>query len=104
MPDAFSVESLLDLHEPSFRYSMDHEDLNLTSLDCKTRRVRTAFTYEQLVALENNFRSTNVCERMNLAVALHLSETQAYKMEKAQRVDTSAVMPPSTSIESGDIQ
>uniref|UniRef100_A0A8R1XWK2 Uncharacterized protein n=1 Tax=Onchocerca volvulus TaxID=6282 RepID=A0A8R1XWK2_ONCVO len=25
MPNAFPVESLLDLHEPSSRYSMDHE-------------------------------------------------------------------------------
>ncbi|VDN56308.1 unnamed protein product, partial [Dracunculus medinensis] len=43
------------------------------------RRARTAFTYEQLVALENKFKSTrylSVCERLNLAVALQLSETQ----------------------------
>ena len=45
----------------------------------KPRRVRTAFTYEQLVALENKFRSTrylSVCERLNLALALNLTETQ----------------------------
>uniref|UniRef100_A0A0M3I3W9 Homeobox domain-containing protein n=2 Tax=Ascaris TaxID=6251 RepID=A0A0M3I3W9_ASCLU len=45
----------------------------------KTRRARTAFTYEQLVALENKFKSTrylSVCERLSLAVALQLSETQ----------------------------
>ncbi|XP_060697772.1 NK1 transcription factor related 2-like,a [Hemiscyllium ocellatum] len=45
----------------------------------KPRRARTAFTYEQLVALENKFRSTrylSVCERLNLALALSLTETQ----------------------------
>ena len=45
----------------------------------KPRRARTAFTYEQLVALENKFRTTrylSVCERLNLALALGLSETQ----------------------------
>ncbi|XP_066548983.1 NK1 transcription factor related 2-like,a [Amia ocellicauda] len=45
----------------------------------KPRRARTAFTYEQLVALESKFRSTrylSVCERLNLALALSLTETQ----------------------------
>ena len=45
----------------------------------KPRRVRTAFTYEQLVALENKFRHTrylSVCERLNLALSLNLTETQ----------------------------
>ena len=45
----------------------------------KPRRVRTAFTYEQLVALENKFRQTrylSVCERLNLALSLNLTETQ----------------------------
>uniref|UniRef100_A0A4W3GMD3 NK1 transcription factor related 2-like,b n=1 Tax=Callorhinchus milii TaxID=7868 RepID=A0A4W3GMD3_CALMI len=40
---------------------------------------RTAFTYEQLVALENKFKSTrylSVCERLNLALSLSLTETQ----------------------------
>ncbi|NXC83320.1 SLOU protein, partial [Cercotrichas coryphoeus] len=43
------------------------------------RRARTAFTYEQLVALENKFKSTrylSVCERLNLALSLSLTETQ----------------------------
>ncbi|CDW55534.1 Homeobox domain containing protein [Trichuris trichiura] len=43
------------------------------------RRARTAFTYEQLVALENKFKSTrylSVCERLSLALSLNLSETQ----------------------------
>ena len=45
----------------------------------KPRRPRTAFTYEQLVALENKFKTTrylSVCERLNLALALNLTETQ----------------------------
>jgi len=49
------------------------------SVGGKPRRVRTAFTYEQLVALENKFRQTrylSVCERLNLALSLNLTETQ----------------------------
>ena len=45
----------------------------------KSRRARTAFTYEQLVALENKFKQTrylSVCERLNLALSLNLTETQ----------------------------
>jgi len=45
----------------------------------KSRRIRTAYSYEQLVALENKFRTTrylSVCERLNLALSLALSETQ----------------------------
>ncbi|RUS81000.1 hypothetical protein EGW08_011238 [Elysia chlorotica] len=45
----------------------------------KPRRARTAFTYEQLVALENKFKTTrylSVCERLNLALSLSLTETQ----------------------------
>lgn len=46
----------------------------------KPRRARTAFTYEQLVALENKFRATRylgcVRERLNLALSLSLTETQ----------------------------
>ncbi|XP_053637267.1 homeobox protein slou-like [Cherax quadricarinatus] len=45
----------------------------------KPRRARTAFTYEQLVSLENKFKHTrylSVCERLNLALALNLTETQ----------------------------
>jgi len=43
------------------------------------RRVRTAFTYEQLVALENKFRQTrylSICERLNISLGLGLTETQ----------------------------
>lgn len=45
----------------------------------KPRRARTAFTYEQLVSLENKFKTTrylSVCERLNLALSLSLTETQ----------------------------
>ena len=45
----------------------------------KARRARTAFTYEQLVTLENKFQTTrylSVYERLNLALALNLTETQ----------------------------
>ncbi|KAI1732241.1 homeobox domain-containing protein [Ditylenchus destructor] len=45
----------------------------------KRRRSRTAFTYDQLVALETKFkhnRYLSVCERINLAAALQLTETQ----------------------------
>ncbi|KAI1725742.1 homeobox domain-containing protein [Ditylenchus destructor] len=45
----------------------------------KRRRSRTAFTYDQLVALETKFKNNrylSVCERINLAAALQLTETQ----------------------------
>ena len=49
----------------------------------KPRRARTAFTYEQLVALENKFKQTrylSVCERLNLALSLNLTETQVTRL------------------------
>ena len=49
------------------------------SVGGKPRRARTAFTYEQLVSLENKFKQTrylSVCERLNLALSLNLTETQ----------------------------
>ena len=52
---------------------------NDSSKSSKPRRARTAFTYEQLVALENKFKTTrylSVCERLNLALSLNLTETQ----------------------------
>lgn len=53
--------------------------LSDSSKASKSRRARTAFTYEQLVALENKFKTTrylSVCERLNLALSLSLTETQ----------------------------
>jgi hypothetical protein len=47
----------------------------------KERRARTAFTYDQLATLEGKFkvnRYLSVFERMNLASALQLSETQVF--------------------------
>ncbi|KAM9364055.1 NK1 transcription factor related 2-like,a [Pholidichthys leucotaenia] len=58
----------------------DHSKRRRSDQPCaKPRRARTAFTYEQLVALENKFRATrylSVCERLNLALSLSLTETQ----------------------------
>ena len=51
------------------------------SKSSKPRRARTAFTYEQLVSLENKFKTTrylSVCERLNLALSLNLTETQVH--------------------------
>jgi len=59
------------------------------SLGGKPRRVRTAFTYEQLVALENKFRQTrylSVCERLNLALSLNLTETQVIIISRTGRL------------------
>lgn len=61
--------------------SADGDDLDSRndSAGGKARRARTAFTYEQLVALENKFKQTrylSVCERLNLALSLNLTETQ----------------------------
>jgi len=62
--------------------SRDHGEMTScqqSAVGGKARRVRTAFTYEQLVALENKFRQTrylSVCERLALALALRLTETQ----------------------------
>ncbi|XP_078079027.1 NK1 transcription factor related 2-like,a [Mustelus asterias] len=75
----------------------------------KPRRARTAFTYEQLVALENKFRSTrylSVCERLNLALALSLTETQVKiwfqnrrtKWKKQNPGADSTMQPGSTSL------
>nr|XP_046258737.1 NK1 transcription factor related 2-like,a isoform X2 [Scatophagus argus]XP_046258738.1 NK1 transcription factor related 2-like,a isoform X2 [Scatophagus argus]XP_046258739.1 NK1 transcription factor related 2-like,a isoform X2 [Scatophagus argus] len=67
-------ESAVILQEPS-----PHKRRRPDQACAKPRRARTAFTYEQLVALENKFRTTrylSVCERLNLALSLSLTETQ----------------------------
>ncbi|KAB5581758.1 hypothetical protein PHYPO_G00179350 [Pangasianodon hypophthalmus] len=79
----------------------------------RPRRARTAFTYEQLVALENKFRATrylSVCERLNLALALSLTETQVkiwfqnrrtkWKKQNPGAAD-SILQPPSSSVSPG---
>uniref|UniRef100_A0A8B9ZKY0 Homeobox domain-containing protein n=1 Tax=Anas platyrhynchos TaxID=8839 RepID=A0A8B9ZKY0_ANAPL len=81
----------------------------------KPRRARTAFTYEQLVALENKFRATrylSVCERLNLALSLSLTETQVKiwfqnrrtkwkKQHPAPPDGSAAPAPPSTAATRG---
>lgn len=81
----------------------------------KPRRARTAFTYEQLVALENKFKTTrylSVCERLNLALSLSLTETQVKiwfqnrrtkwkKQNPGMDVNSPTVPPPSVSSASG---
>lgn len=65
--------------EPSPHDPSPHKRRRSEQACAKPRRARTAFTYEQLVALENKFRSTrylSVCERLNLALSLSLTETQ----------------------------
>lgn len=79
-------QSISDLESDSFECDNENDctDGQLRSKSeetgrCKPRRARTAFTYEQLVALENKFKSTrylSVCERLNLALSLNLTETQ----------------------------
>ncbi|ETN67667.1 nk homeobox protein [Anopheles darlingi] len=57
----------------------DGKSQGSSSSSSKPRRARTAFTYEQLVSLENKFKTTrylSVCERLNLALSLSLTETQ----------------------------
>lgn len=74
-----------DRDEPDFpdQYKLPDDDDSESSDGggkmSKPRRARTAFTYEQLVALENKFKTTrylSVCERLNLALSLSLTETQ----------------------------
>jgi len=62
--------------------SDDNKDDDGSKTGGKPRRARTAFTYEQLVSLENKFKQTrylSVCERLNLALSLNLTETQVNK-------------------------
>ncbi|XP_042289607.1 NK1 transcription factor related 2-like,a [Thunnus albacares] len=72
--DDTAEESAVTLQDPS-----PHKRRRPDQACAKPRRARTAFTYEQLVALENKFRATrylSVCERLNLALSLSLTETQ----------------------------
>ncbi|XP_075894404.1 NK1 transcription factor-related protein 2-like [Nelusetta ayraudi] len=72
--DPDSGDAAVSAHEP-----YQHKRRRAEQPCAKPRRARTAFTYEQLVALENKFRTTrylSVCERLNLALSLSLTETQ----------------------------
>ncbi|XP_062987665.1 NK1 transcription factor-related protein 2 [Elgaria multicarinata webbii] len=76
-PGDFPPSSSSDLDEPGSPRSSKRRRAEPSC--AKPRRARTAFTYEQLVALENKFRATrylSVCERLNLALSLSLTETQ----------------------------
>lgn len=58
---------------------MEETSLQQQQQQLKPRRARTAFTYEQISALEQKFKSTrylSVFERSNLAASLKLTETQ----------------------------
>ncbi|TSK22793.1 NK1 transcription factor-related protein 2 [Bagarius yarrelli] len=103
-----SINSAADTsctEDPAHRRRRSRSDHGST----RPRRARTAFTYEQLVALENKFRSTrylSVCERLNLALALSLTETQVkiwfqnrrtkWKKQNPGAAD-SILQPPSSS-------
>ncbi|XP_076326029.1 NK1 transcription factor-related protein 1-like [Tachypleus tridentatus] len=74
-PELYSLAINEKSHIVNSKYSKKKKSV----LDNKPRRTRTAFTYEQLVTLENKFRNTrylSVCERLNLALSLRLTETQ----------------------------
>ena len=73
------VEGDSDIDPGSHDPNRIHRKKKDSSKSSKPRRARTAFTYEQLVALENKFKTTrylSVCERLNLALSLNLTETQ----------------------------
>ncbi|XP_074029280.1 homeodomain transcription factor slouch [Leptinotarsa decemlineata] len=94
-----------DSKDPSKKKKGDSKSQNAG----KPRRARTAFTYEQLVALENKFKTTrylSVCERLNLAISLSLTETQVKiwfqnrrtkwkKQNPGMDVNSPTVPPPS---------
>ncbi|XP_044155778.1 NK1 transcription factor-related protein 2 [Bufo gargarizans] len=75
-------------------------DLRPPVASSKPRRARTAFTYEQLVALESRFRSSrylSVCERLSLALTLHLTETQVKIWFQNRRTKWKKQQPPGIS-------
>ncbi|CAH2096903.1 unnamed protein product [Euphydryas editha] len=84
MDDDILTQSDLDENgDPKSPTSSSSKKCKSSSRDSKggtkPRRARTAFTYEQLVSLENKFKTTrylSVCERLNLALSLSLTETQ----------------------------
>ncbi|KAJ0057592.1 hypothetical protein NL108_009376 [Boleophthalmus pectinirostris] len=93
---SFSVENILDpskftrrrpdqdaaLETADDNSSPDEEedqDTKNTKMKTKSRRIRTAFTLEQLQILEHSFQRCHylsVLERHNISTHLHLSETQ----------------------------
>ncbi|XP_073402523.1 NK1 transcription factor-related protein 2 [Dendrobates tinctorius] len=78
----------------------DQKDRRPPVASSKPRRARTAFTYEQLVALESRFRSSrylSVCERLSLALTLHLTETQVKIWFQNRRTKWKKQQPPGSS-------
>ncbi|XP_055679266.1 homeobox protein slou [Lutzomyia longipalpis] len=96
--------------DPSSRNAKGNSDGKSQSNGTKPRRARTAFTYEQLVSLENKFKTTrylSVCERLNLALSLSLTETQVKiwfqnrrtkwkKQNPGMDVNSPTIPPPSS--------
>lgn len=77
--ESFSSNSANDPDSSGFGGNRIRKKKSSDSKSSKPRRARTAFTYEQLVSLENKFKTTrylSVCERLNLALSLNLTETQ----------------------------
>ncbi|XP_072309593.1 homeobox protein pnx [Eucyclogobius newberryi] len=65
--------------EDSSSSEEDQDTQKNTKMKTKSRRIRTAFTLEQLQILEHSFKSCHylsVMERHNIAAHLQLSETQ----------------------------
>ena len=87
VPIVYQMSTLI-LGEPANRHRKKKYGSD-SSKSSKPRRARTAFTYEQLVALENKFKTTrylSVCERLNLALSLNLTETQVRTFVLSLRV------------------
>ena len=97
MDDGESEDEEEELGSPGPGGEREHRKRKSGERGGKPRRARTAFTYEQLVggsvlhcsllyyycavkvSLENKFKTTrylSVCERLNLALTLNLTETQ----------------------------
>ncbi|KAG7476868.1 hypothetical protein MATL_G00087360 [Megalops atlanticus] len=78
-PDDIAVESLNASDKADGARESSPQCQNTGKSRCKSRRIRTAFTLEQLRVLEHSFRTSHylsVMERYGIATALRLSETQ----------------------------
>ncbi|XP_035247483.1 homeobox protein pnx [Anguilla anguilla] len=77
--DVRAVENSNARGSSEYPFETDPPSQNAVKSKCKSRRIRTAFTLEQLRVLEHSFRSSHylsVLERYGIAAALRLSETQ----------------------------
>uniref|UniRef100_A0A8C9ZQ54 Posterior neuron-specific homeobox n=1 Tax=Sander lucioperca TaxID=283035 RepID=A0A8C9ZQ54_SANLU len=76
---SFRLDEPREQQHPAADGGGSPEEEQLHSAEAKSRRVRTAFTLEQLQILEGSFRRCHylsVLERHTIASALRLSETQ----------------------------